>query len=215
MKWVYIKGCDDADRPNTRANAREISSNQKLIAPNNWKNGIEIQGLKMTLQYLRCFGQSIPELSIKYNKSKSKRYQHVHHHINKYCAETLTKITFWVKSNIPIKNFVKPFVNVENVCVYFGDLGNQLPSFVVWFPNVRELYLEHISYDHRFINASFQHLGHLLYSEEDCNGSTINGVNTLLALNQHLETLNISIPERQQVTMTILLDTIKNNSIDF
>lgn len=50
-------------------------------------NEISLCGLKTCLQYLRCFGSSISELSIEYKYSKTKRYDYVHQYIKKYCLE--------------------------------------------------------------------------------------------------------------------------------
>lgn len=55
----------------------------------NCKSIISVAGLKMCLQYLRCFGPSIIDLVVRYAEWNDVRCEHIHFYINKYCTESL------------------------------------------------------------------------------------------------------------------------------
>lgn len=174
---------------------------------------IKICGLKTSLQYLRCFGGSIKELSFDYHGFRSKRNQFVHQYINEYCVESLTKLEFIRKPSSPIEHFEKPFVNVTSVKVSDSDLGEQLPSFVEWFPNLQSLKLFGTYLTDGFSNAPFHHLEELEICEGGKDGSTIDDVTTLLSSNRQLRDVTIHMAKNKISTMSKLLHIIKDNPL--
>lgn len=127
-KPVQIHRCDEK-HPTDNSEVKELDTSIRLL------------GLKPALQYLRCFGSTITDLTISYNHSYSKRYDYVHQYINDYCTEHLTCILFSDMPNIDAKPLQKVFPNVHEVSVWDSDLGKQFPSFVNCFPNLRCLQL--------------------------------------------------------------------------
>lgn len=62
---------------------------------------------------------------------------HMDQYINRFCADTLTSISFHEKSRFSVDNFQKPFANVTEVQIIGVNLEKKLPHFIDWFPNVR------------------------------------------------------------------------------
>lgn len=126
-------------------------------------NKLIVDQLKSALQFLRCFGSAITALEFDAAYySKGKRYEYIHQYINKYCAESLVKISFKSVSKIDKKHFPKPFRSVENVTVTGGSLARYLPSFSVWFPNMRHLTLYRLNmYGKHFTDFHFGNLQRL------------------------------------------------------
>lgn len=192
----------------TRCNAHYNRARKLAIVKEN-RDKIEIvYNLKMCLQYLRCFGSSITNLTINYAESRSKRYDYLHHYINKYCAENLIEISFHHKSNISIVNFVKPFVNVISVNVKCSDLEEQLPTFVEWFPNLHRLELIDVRLNNFRSNAPiFPHLKHLNIK---ITRHFFKAITNLLRSNVQLQTFEIN-RQSLRLSMDKLLSMIKNN----
>lgn len=210
-KTVRISGCDDL-HPNTRANARAGHVSKSTAPRESFPGSINIRHLKWSLLFLRCFGPSITHLSIYYNKSKSHRYQYVHQYINQYCAKSLLEISFRDMSNMKIQHFnERPFVNVARVNVFDCHLGNQLPSMVEWFPNLRTLQLSKIRFNHRLANTKFPHLEHFQLNENDSNGFTMDDIATFLPINRQLRSVNIATSYMHRLPITRLLDIIREN----
>lgn len=88
-KRLEIGECGDYRR-NTRSKTQLIRDS----APREFSDSIYIYGLKMCLQYLRCFGSTISNLTLNYFERQSKRYQHVHNYINAYCTTSLVEFTY-------------------------------------------------------------------------------------------------------------------------
>lgn len=175
---------------------------------------IEISDLKLCLQFLRCFGSSICDLTLRYRWTGVwSRY--IHEYVNKYCANSLVNITFEDKSYGPISHFDKPFVAVQSV-TFCGtsQLGNQLSSFAGWFPNVCVLKLCNVWLDMDIEMPSFQHLTHLEINikndERRSYGFTANGATRLLYVNRQLHSLAVSVPARG-ISMVTMLNAIKTN----
>lgn len=158
----------------TRASVRNKSP-VRFAAPKEWKYSIDIRSPRLCFQYIRCFGPSIAHLTIDYNESWSKLYDYLHRYINEYCAESLTEFGFWLKTNYPIEQFVKPFVSVERVNIWYGEFGEQLPKFVEWFPRLHHLELHNVGLNHRFIAVHFQHLEHLCIDDHSHGGIASGG----------------------------------------
>lgn len=119
---VRLFGCDNF-RPNANPNA------QNGVEPVEGLLDIDIRGLKLCLQYLRCFGPSIKAISIDFNNVMTNRCRYVNQYIVKYCAESLIEISFWHKPNVPMQPFEKPLASVQSVKVIRCEMGAQLPSF--------------------------------------------------------------------------------------
>lgn len=213
-KTVRISACDDL-YPNTRAMARSGQvSKSKAPREQPIPGSIYIRHLKWTLLFLRCFGPSITRLSIDYNKSASRRYQYVHEYINRYCAESLTEISFRGMPNVKTQHFdQRPFVNVTCVNIFECHLGEQLPRMVEWFPNLRSMKLSKVRLNHRFVNATFPHLENLEIIESNQRGFTVNDVAALLPVNRQLRNINITMSHTQQLSITGLLDIIRENAL--
>lgn len=162
-------------------------------APVESSNRIDIYGLKMCLRYLRCFGPSIRDISIDYNKSQSKRYQHVHDYLSKYCMESLVDVSFcWLLEN-SIPRFEKPLNSVTSITVQDSDLGKQLLSFAESCPNVCNLVLYDVCLDRNFNAASFKQLQHLTICAAFCSSRSvlITAYTELLHKNSQLESIEL------------------------
>lgn len=130
-------------------------------------NCINISGLKTGLQFLRCMGSAIDNLTIGYLQFNCSKYDYIHQYVNKYCAESLTSIVFQDKSYGMIKHFDKPFVNVQTVAVYHSFLAHQLQLFPEWFPNMRALELRDIKLLDHSMAMPFKHLRDLIINITD------------------------------------------------
>lgn len=160
--------------------------------------------LKKCLQFLRCFGFLITNLTIDYAESHSKRYDHLHRYISKYCSKNLIEISFHHKSKyISSPNFNQPFVNVTRVIVICSNLKTQFRAFAKWFPNLYRLELIDVRWKH--LAPTFPHLKHLVVK------TSPELINSLLHSNTELETLVIK-RGCMRVTMDELLSMIKGNS---
>lgn len=199
----------------TRASVRNKSPD-RFAAPKEWKYSIDIRSSRLCFQYIRCFGPSIAHLTIDYNESWSKLYDHLHQYINEYCAESLIEIGFWLKPNRPIEEFVKPFVSVERVNIWYGDFGEQLPKLVEWFPHLHHLELHNAGLDRRFAAVHFQHLKHLCVDDHSHGNFASGGFAAanaveLIQSNRQLESLEIkSSPHKMPIET--LLDIIKDTN---
>lgn len=116
-------------------------------------------GLKLSLQYLRCLGSSVNNLSIWYEQLNSKHCEYIHQYVSKYCTESLIEVEFHHKPKEILFNcFEKPFPNVRTVKIRLGDLESQFPLFTKWFPNVHTLDWNMVRMDKCYIEAPFNHL---------------------------------------------------------
>lgn len=192
QRMLCIRQCEIV-RPLTMLNVNECS--------------VVVFGLKMSLQFLRCFGPSISELCLHYGPSSSKRFDHVLQYINDYCAGTLTRINFRSMPNIEIKQFKKVFTNVQHLGVG-GVLGRQWPTFVKSFPNVRELCFDRVHMVHRCPEQPFEHLVGLFLLDSQCFGFTMDRfvADVLRGIHQLKKFMNfVAIVDGEP---TILLDTL-------
>lgn len=156
-----------------------------------WKgNRIEVIGLKLCLQLLRCFSVNILHLKLPYSHVQLEQY------INRYCADTLSSISFMHDGVFPIENFPKPFKNVEKVHVAFVNVAHQLKCFVDAFPKLCHLEMTNIKLDENAIEVSFPHLKYLNAMVWTGAGSiendlTTNHLTKFLRVNPQLQTLNV------------------------
>lgn len=174
-------------------------------------NHISVSGLKMCLQFLRCFGSSIINLYISYARWNNKQCGYIHQYINKYCAESLVKLVFHHKPNISIDCFKKPFVNVRTVTVCSGDLADQFPLFAQWFPNIHTLKLMSVCIGNRYIDTSFHHLHDLRIDLIRNRHITDECVNRLFHKCRQLKSLTIGLWDSEGMTLNKLLNFIKYN----
>lgn len=176
-----------------------------------WDDEIKIFDLKSCLQYLRCFGPSVSNLTIDYNFLESKRYKHLHRYVNNYCGESLVRITILRMPKIAIKKFKKNFTNVRDVEIIGSHAGQQLKSFVKWFPNLHRLVVSEVSIFDRFCKKPFQYLEHLRICDLRCYGSTtLNHIAALLNGIYRLKSLEITMTD-DCVSIEAMLDLIKDN----
>lgn len=112
-----------------------------------------IKGLNLCLAFLRIFGGDISELTVQWHTWAAykfinpmdiltcKCHTSLDQYVNRYCAESLSTISFYDKSEFSNENYVKPFINVDTVHLFHCGLAKQLPCFVDWFPNLRNLHI--------------------------------------------------------------------------
>lgn len=173
---------------------------------------VEVFGLKNILPFLRCFGAKISKLHVDYDGANQPQIDYVDEYINKYCAKTLTWITFTNKSEYSAEKFRTPFENVKNVGIYCGRLGNQFSNFAIWFPNLRELAIIDQSIDEANTAVNFPNLLRVMMTNSCFNVKpdtiSIASVKPLLQSNPQLISLITTTP---RFTFTTLLDTISGN----
>lgn len=197
-------------KPNV-VNRKGNVMNTKYPALMDCFTGIRTVGLKLSLQFLRCFGPSISDLVIDYDLSESKYYKHVQQYINDYCGENLSRFTFRNMPNIAIDEIQKEFINVNELVIDGLDVGQQWSTIVKRFPNVRSLEMNGVNMDVRLApEKTFQYLETLYAREFTCNGFTTNHiVGDLLNGAHQLKRLNIQIADGP-VPFTELLTMIKD-----
>lgn len=190
---------------------------QKSPVPDDDGNSIKIYNFKTCLQFLRCFGSSITHLIITYGQSTSRRYDHMHQYINKYCAKTLVSIKFSGKLPFGIEHFDEPFRNIQYVDIIDCNLGKQFPQILKWFPNIHHLKCHGSHINHRYFIAEpptqFKHL------TIEFNHSTnvdlmerYQRIVDMLQLNRQLQSLTINAKSVHMI-MSFLLDMIKGNRL--
>lgn len=180
--------------------------------PYEFDDSIHVCGIKTCLQFLRCLGPVIGNLTIGYLQLDDNEYDYIHQYINKYCAETLTGIVFQDKLNYPIEHFDKPFVNVQAVAVYHSELANQCRSFAQWFPNMRSLELRDVKMLDHTMKMPFRHLRDL---QININGGKCGLTKRMAArifhLSPKLQHLKIRVFGRQGMALSTLLNIIEVN----
>lgn len=105
-------------------------------------NFMQVFGLDFCFPFLRCFGAKMSHLNVLYNFNRvgtQTQRDHFDRYINQYCADSLTSIIFDCKPTFSNENFTEPFKNVTEMQIIGGKLGEQLPNFVNWFPNLSHL----------------------------------------------------------------------------
>lgn len=214
-KLVVLNKCDDYQfTKKVIINTTNKVVYFKPFVVHEFGDRIEISGLKSCLQYLRCFGSSISNISIDYNESNSKRYQHVHDYINEYCMNSLTNISFDALPKNSMLHFKKPLNNVTAITIRDSDLRQQLPSFSNWFPNVHHMNLCNVHSSDHFIAATFANLQSLSIDDRfAANTGFLSGnVAELLHLNPKLQSIELIGKNNSEMTMNKLLQMIKNNA---
>lgn len=211
-RYVYIRKFAAKDVEITECDDFHPDEHTNATAPEDWGRFVNIRGLKTCLQYLRCFGSSIASLKINYNMSMSKRYEYVHHYINKYCTESLVRISFSNARHFSMKGFEKMSTNVTDIKFFDCHLGENLPLLSKSFMRLRHLEFCPARLDNGFRPASFRHLEHLCIREYHQNDDVeVKNAANLLRSNHQLRSLKIDV-HGQVTSMSTILDLIKNNS---
>lgn len=182
----------------------------------------QIKGLKSCLTFLRCFGADLSEITVQWHtwaayKSinptlipKCKCHTRLDQYINRYCAESLSTITFYDKFGFSIENYVKPFVEVDTIRLLHCGLEQKLPKFNDWFPNLSTLDINQGCTYEPFANIQlhFTHLQHLTIHVHENDERKIS-VKHLLHANPQLQSLSLFLHKRMK--MSEFLDMISGN----
>lgn len=178
---------------------------------------IQVHGLKASLQYLRCFGAFIDDLSIGYGGSKNKRYEYVHEYVNNFCAESLARITFDGMQKITMEKFQNGFANIQDVKFVHCNLHKEWASVVRLFANLRGLSFSETIMVYRSIEKPFPYLERLSIEGLRCDGSTpFKVVADLLDGVSQLKCLEIGYHEyndHSSMSIAELLDLIEGNPL--
>lgn len=172
-----------------------------------------MRGVKRYLQMLRCVGSSMGHLAIRCLRLNDKQWEYIQQYISTYCSQTLVSIDFQDKSDMPIKYFDKPFVNVRKVGVYHSKLGQQLPLFPKWFPNLQALHLRDVreQLSHRNL-PPFQHLQDLRINIHDgTTGFTKRSAARVFHSSPELQQLTIRVVGNHGIALDTLLNMIETN----
>lgn len=178
---------------------------------------IYINGLKLCLSFLRCFGAKLSRISV-VNDDNESNNKHMYEYINQYCADTLDGIDLndWVYLS---KAFRKPLKNVEEVQFKFSQLvGNELSKIADWFPNLQHLKFHCCNVDDTALaNVSFPHLKHMEFAFSDdnidwdnCHSLNIADAANILQANLQVQILYVNF--NKVLTLGSILDAIKGNS---
>lgn len=162
---------------------------------------------KACLPLLRCFGAKIKDLVIEYAHSPVRQQSNKpEEYINRYCADSLTSISFCRDLNFTNEIIKKPFKNVVDLCCVIVNLENKQANLVNWFPNMRSLYLMHVSTP---IDVTFPHLEH--FSIRADADFPIEYIANFLRVNQQLQSFDIQTS--QHIPLPKLLDVISENPL--
>lgn len=172
--------------------------------------GIEVFGLRFCLPFLRCFGSKISNLQV---NSFDLASEHFDQYINEHCADTLASIEF--SNKIGTLSFSrKPFKNVTSIEINEGDVRDQLPNFMNWFPNLKRMDIfGNFEFGESTASVTFPHLKELGIRVR-VNGSGHSKsemVTKLLHANQQLQDLDVDFGFGM-VTLDKILDMIILNT---
>lgn len=116
-------------------------------------NLLTTRNLKIMYQLIRCFGHLLSRIEMDLQRSSilgygyrwlrmnSDNLEHLISYVNNYCVASLTELTLLVDSEVGsmLHHFVKPFPNIQNVCVQ--SFAPQNVSLIEVFPTMRRLIL--------------------------------------------------------------------------
>lgn len=181
-----------------------------------YDNIIKVNGFKMCLQYLRCFGSLICDLTICYMEHDTKRSKYIHQYVNEYCSgESLVSISF---------DYIHKTLFDQRCSIsqnFHSNLDEQdFPSFSQRFPNLRGLKFHNLRMNIVIcIKIPFQHLRdlHIDINNEDANigssrGFTYTEATQLLQQCQQMECLEICVHDSHAMTLDTLSNIIQNNA---
>lgn len=170
-----------------------------------------LDSLKLSLAFLRCFGEKIPELILFCRRAfASANSEYIDRYMNQYCADTLTRICISGRSTFSNETFTKPFIKIQSVEFFGSNFQYSLQNFVNWFPNVKKLKIHASLMNHLMTNVHFLHLEHLSIPIENSSWNDISG---LLHLHPQLNSLQMDMHENVDKTMDDLLDIISDNTL--
>lgn len=170
--------------------------------------GINANGLKHCLPFLRCFGSKIGHLSVHYHHIDGD--EKVNRYISRYCAKTLTSVTLGRSPlaripETPLEQLTVPFERVEKVTVYYMDLGGGLfQYFADLFPNVRTMQLKCMTFDEVSAGVRFAHLEHLSICNDD-------HVTNMIHANPQLQCLQFDWYNDQEMTFAEISKMMDKN----
>lgn len=113
---------------------------------------------------------------------------------------------------LPVQNYQRPFAKAKILSMTDVTLDGQLLTNVAqWFPNVKKLFLDDISFDDEFVEVCLPQLEriHIDPGRVACNQFFLNGSMKLLYANQKLQTLLLDVKNMPLITV---VDIIKENS---
>lgn len=173
---------------------------------------INIRDVKTALQFLRCCGKFVSEIDFAFyedltparlhTKRSTELDQFVLNYIQKYCLETLTKITFRgsAKDMNGLKSIEKPFPLIEKVSFVDCPLPDQSKWLLTLFPAMSDLSVEMFDFKtqntfdgfkniaHHFPHLERVHLSNSKYSRAP---NYLENMLALLRLNPQLRFLSI------------------------
>lgn len=181
---------------------------------------IVISDVKLCFPFLRCFGAKITDLYVTfYHPIKMDLRTKLYRYTNQYCASTLTKITIGVESlEFMSESFQKKFSQIEEVKIVCGDLKDQLPNFLKWFPKLHRLEMVGC-HSKSALDVCFPYLkqlnlyiyGGIVFDSNGVKLSAIENSASLLNANSHLQFLQIDF-WCIGITLTTILDMISGNT---
>lgn len=189
-----------------------------------------IRGLKMILPFLRVFGAEISKLEVHYYSRLDYSYLEqrkrsvidsmmwrMNEYINMYCADTLSSLELYCKPKLS-NDFAKPFKQIEQLCMRWSYLNEQLFDFVECFPNLQRLDVLADSLDQRFTKVSLPQLKHLVITftdlyDDEANTVQMKNVGEFLKANPQLQSVIVGKVQfkKEYATVKELFDMISGN----
>lgn len=172
-------------------------------------NVLIVSGWKLCLSFLRLFGASISFLTVAWKKGNvHQKNDFMNRYITKYCCNAL----FWTSfENCRQMVFEKPLESVETLNIIKCDLGNSLPKYVNWFPNLRNLNLD-VCDQNTLFNMTFPHLQHLtIFVGYDSGRGILTTENASDLLHANRQLISLRIDTSPHMTFSTLMIMISGN----
>lgn len=177
-KAVVDKGLSLADNP-FQVNFCDFCEDVNNIVQ--YKNKIEISGMRMTLRFLRFFGDDIKFLNCNFYGASEEQTFIVFGYITKYCPG-LTKLYInFLRHNLSF-SLRKSFENVSELIFSHSKLDLELCKISTYFPRVQELsfYDRNEFQNLRDVICTYPHLRRMTI---ECQSMDILSVAILQAIN--------------------------------
>lgn len=154
---------------------------------------IGIEDLRTTLLLLRCFGHLMKE--IEYYPVNDKSQPHITGYINKFCAETLIRISLLQIERFSNLNLLRPFSQVRKVTINLRGESLDIVFINKTFPTVQELMLKWDTESGRGMTLNqLPHLEHLDVNFHQNLGKFLKKLIKTLAISQNLKHLKLQTP---------------------
>lgn len=190
----------------------ELDPSEERAAPLIVGDTIRVGGLKMCLQFLRCFGPALTNLAVmNCDHLDDDTYSYVKHHMEEYCTEKLVEMALYGVRHFERNLFAKSFGRVERMLISRMVLGkNQLVNLIETFPSLAHLRLHRIQASERFtMDESFQQLKSVsVYNHTGGNQNEF--IADFLSGAPMVNSLDIDINGQRQFRIDALLEMIKN-----